>query len=138
MWKKIRIKGFVRPCLRLKNGYHYLLVWLGLLFSNVLYAQGAIPTPPMSDQINSNTDSLDVWFNLIKAKVGPILMYGGAIFLIYKAVTTITHGVEKARETDDWSKMKTALIYAAVLLTFGIASLYLGYTVDVNMQETST
>jgi len=118
--------------------YCTVLVSMSLFFSNCVYAQGAIPTPPASDQINSSSDSLDVWFNVFKAKVAPILLYGCAIIMIYKGVTMIMHGVDKARELDDWSKMKNALAFAAILVTVGIGLLYLGYTIDINMQETST
>ncbi len=115
-----------------------LNIGLLLLLSGSAFATGAIPTPPSSDQINSSNDFLDVLFNLIKDKIGPVLVYGSSIYLVYKAIITVVNGVNEAKQTDDWSHMKMAMIHAAAMLTIGIALAYVGYSIFSNMQEGSS
>jgi len=116
-----------------------LLLITGCLLSTSSFADGALPTPPSGEDVTSNgKDFLDVIFNLFKDKIGPILIYGGAIFLVVKAMFEIMEGVKKSREKEDWSIMKGSIVASTVMVTLGLALAYVGYHIFNTMQEGTT
>ena len=120
------------------KGYLVRVVTVVTLFATKLAlakGSGTIPTPPSGDQIDTNNDMLDVFFNLFKDKIGPILIYGGAIYMVYMAVMTIIHGINESKEKGDWSKFKMSILYAAIMFTIGVSLGYVGINIFSNMKE---
>jgi hypothetical protein len=111
-----------------------ILFLLGLL-SLRGKAWADIPTPDPNDDPTQGHDFFDVLKNIIANEAGPIVIYGGAIFLVGGAVVAVARSYKKAQDTEDYGNFKISLIWAVVMIVIAISLLFLGQYIDQQWQN---
>lgn len=100
----------------------FILVWTAPIFA---LADDMIIPISSDDQISSSQDPLQTTLHIIGTKLLPLLMYGGAIFLLYYALSTIWHGLNEAREKKESDPLKRAVTHSVVAILFGGMVIYI-------------
>ncbi len=103
------------------------LVSVSLVLSEPASADGAIPTPSADDDpTQGGGDFVTVLKNIIKKEVGPVLIYGGAVFLVVMAVFDMYRGYKKYQDTDDFGKFKMSIVAGGLMIVVALVLFFLG------------
>lgn len=105
----------------------FLVFTLIFIDDSAIADNGAIPTPDSGDDpTTGGKDYLDILKNIIVKQVGPLLIYGGALFFVVLAVFDIHRGYKKYQDTEDFGKFKMTLVLGAMLVVLGLVLFFLG------------
>ena len=88
---------------------------------------GAIPTPGTDDDPTTGSNNfVTILVDLIKNDIGPVLIYGGAMFFFVMAAFDMYRGYKKYQDTDDFGKFKMSIIAGVILGVIGLTLLFTG------------
>lgn len=112
------------------------LVWMGLVYAPVLFADGFIPRPPAAeDMTKAGNSPFSVTVSLV-VKALTFLLFVVTVLTFINFVSTVSHGIEAAKKSEEGSMTVFAkyAVMAIVYLSISLATGYLGYYIITNFK----
>lgn len=95
-----------------------------LMSAHASFADGIIPISS-NDQTQGGSDFAQTLINIFQKGVIPVVMIGGAVWVLWTGISTMSNGIKEAQDRQKFDPLKNAIIKTVIIVVVGGALLYL-------------